>query len=77
MTFDNADYGQEKNCQHIANTVIYQYPKGSLSEVTAALVTKEKKKFVKDLSIPASKLVNSEPDATDFLIIIRIVAMKN
>ena len=32
VAFDNADYGQENNWQHITNIVIYQYPNGSFSE---------------------------------------------
>ena len=44
VTFDNADYGQENNSQHITNTITYQYPNGSFSEDTVTYVTKEKKK---------------------------------
>ena len=44
VAFDNPDYGQENNLQHITNTVIYQYPYGSFSEDTVTYVTKEKKK---------------------------------
>ena len=32
VAFDNADFGQENNWQHITNIVIYQYPNGSFSE---------------------------------------------
>ena len=28
--FDNGDYGQENASQHVTNTVLYQYSKGSL-----------------------------------------------
>ena len=49
VAFDNGDYGQESNSQHITNTVKYQYPKGSFSEETVTYVTKEKSKTVEDL----------------------------
>ena len=62
VAFDNTEYGQENNSQHITNTVIYQYPNGSFSEDT---VTKEKKKNRRrSVSTSANKQVNFEPDAT-------------
>ena len=45
VAFDNADYGQKNNSQHVTNTVIYEYPNGSFSEDTVTYVTKEKKKI--------------------------------
>ena len=66
MAFDNADYGQENNSQHIVNTVTYQYPNGSFSEDTVTYVAKEKKKNRKrPVRTSASKPVNFEPDATN------------
>ena len=64
VAFDNADYGQENNLQHITNTVIYQYPNGSFSEDTVTYVTKEKKKNRRrSVTTSARKPVNFEPDA--------------
>ena len=64
VAFDNADYGQENNSQHITNTVIYQYPNGSFSEDTVTYVTKEKKKNRRrSVTTSARKPVNFEPDA--------------
>ena len=65
VTFDNADYGQESNSQHITNIVIYQCPIGSFSEDTVTYVTKEKKKSRRrSVCTSASKAVNFQPDAT-------------
>ena len=65
VAFDNVDYRQESNSQHIANTVIYQCPIGSFSEDTVTYVTKEKKKNRRrSVSTSASTIVNFEPDAT-------------
>ena len=65
VAFNNTHYGQEKNSQHITNTVIYQYPNRSFSEDTVTNVTKEKKKNCRrSVSTSASKPVNFEPEAT-------------
>ena len=65
VAFDNADYGQENNLQHITNTIIYQYPNESFSEDAVTYVTKEKKKNRRrSVSTSASKPVNFGSDAT-------------
>ena len=65
VAFDNADYGQDKNLQHITDTGIYQYPNGSFSEDAVTYVTERKKKNRRrSVSTSPSKPVNFEPDAT-------------